>query len=349
MAVRTKVTISEVAEAVGVSAQTISRVLNDRPDVSPETRQRVWQVIGDLGYRPNAIARSLIRQRSRTLGVVAMGSEYYGPSRILVAVEKQIRELGYSLLLDLVHNVENKQVDHILNRLLSQQVEGILWAVPEIGPNREWLDDKRGRLPVPIVFLSMHAMEGFCVADIDNRKGGYLATQHLISLGCERIGLITGPLEWWGARARVDGWRDALAEAGLPARELQIYEGNWSASSGEAGIRHLWESFPEIEAVFASNDQMALGVLKAMHERHSRDSGWLAVIGFDNIPESAYFWPQLSTIDQPLVELGKKAVEELYSMISAEQSGKEPYSPRNILLEPALVVRDSTLKWSAWK
>src|SRR3990172_280797 len=141
MATRKRVTIRQVAREAGVSTQTISRVINNRPDVAPQTRLRVERVIARLGYRPSAIARSLIHQRSHTLGVVATGLDYYGPSRTLVGIEKQVRAQEYSLLLDLLHHPETEDVERILNRLLSLQVDGILWAVPEIGNNRAWLLD----------------------------------------------------------------------------------------------------------------------------------------------------------------------------------------------------------------
>lgn len=343
MVTRKRVTIRQVAREAGVSTQTISRVINNRPDVAPETRLRVERVIARLGYRPSAIARSLIHQRSYTLGVVATGLDYYGPSHTLIGIEKQVRAQGYSLLLDLLHHPETEDVERILNRLLTRQVDGILWAVPEIGNNRAWLHTTDLHLQVPVVFLSMDPRPDLALAVIDNRRGGRMATEHLIAQGCQHIGIITGPLDWWESRQRQLGWQDALQAAGLAAEERQIVEGNWSAASGERGIRVLLEQFPEIQAVFASNDQMALGVLQAAHSLGRHIPRDLAVVGFDNIPESAFFWPALTTVDQPLVELGCKAVEKLTELIDAETQGISPPPDQAVILQPELIVRDSSV------
>ncbi|HEX7974140.1 MAG TPA: LacI family DNA-binding transcriptional regulator, partial [Anaerolineales bacterium] len=176
MAAKNQVTINRVAQEARVSAQTVSRVINDRPDVAPETRQRVQAVIARLGYRPNALARSLIHQRSHSMGVVAIAGDYYGPSRTLIGIEQQIRDLGYSLLLDLLHHPETENVEQIINRLLSRQVDGILWTVPEIGNNRSWLWPAALHPDVPIIFLSMAPRENLAVISIDNKLGGCLAT-----------------------------------------------------------------------------------------------------------------------------------------------------------------------------
>jgi len=349
-------TIIEVAKAAGVSPQTVSRVINDHPDVAENTRSRVQRAIDQLNYRPNALARSLIHRRSQTIGVVAMASSYYGPSTILVGIEQMTRELGYSLLLDFMHHPERDDVEAIVNRLLSHQVDGILWAVPEIGTNRSWMNQKSLHLPIPAVFLSMQPGGRWPVVAVDNELGGRMAAKHLLGQGYRQMGIITGPLTWWEARSRLAGWKMAMDEAGLPVSAHHIVEGDWSVSSGEAGIRKLWNQFPHIEAIFAGNDQMALGVLQAAHRSGRKIPGDLAVIGFDNIPESAYFWPALTTVNQPLVEMGGQAVEELIQCINANQTGTREVLPRRkatatrpnntgvkaTLLPPTLIEREST-------
>ena len=344
MAAKNQVTILQVAQEAGVSTQTVSRVINDRPDVAPETRRRVKEAVARLGYRPNALARGLSQQRSHTIGVVAVAWEYYGPLRFLVGIEGQIRAMGYNLLLDLLHHPENENVEQILYRLLSNQVDGIIWAVPEIGNNRAWLNRAAMNLPVPAVYLSMGSRPDMIDISIDNREGGRIATAHLVSQGYEKIGLVTGPTDWWEARQRRLGWQEALQAVGLPAETNQVVEGNWSASSGRQGLLHLLEKFPEMEAVFASNDQMALGVLQAAHMHGLRVPEDLGVVGFDNIPESAFYWPALSTVNQPLLELGWTAVKQLSMLVEAFHRG-EPVEPCNpTLLAPELVVRASSIR-----
>src|SRR5215216_5831252 len=163
-----RATIKQVATEAGVSTQTVSRVLNSRPDVSPETRLRVQQVIERLAYRPSAVARSLIRKRTHTIGVVGSGLEYFGPSRTLAGIERQAADLGFSVLLTLIHEPETEDLRPVLADMMSRQVEGIIWAVPEIANNRTWISSI-GQPAVPIVFLTMEPRSGSTVVSLDNR------------------------------------------------------------------------------------------------------------------------------------------------------------------------------------
>jgi LacI family transcriptional regulator len=347
MVAKNQVTIIQVAREAGVSTQTVSRVLNERPDVSHQTRERVKEVILRLGYRPNALARSLIRQRSHTIGVVAGAWTYFGPMSFLIGIEKQIRAQGYNLLLDMLHHPEIENVDQILSRLLSLQVDGIIWAIPEIGNNRSWLGQGTPQLPVPSIFLSMHSRAGIPNVSIDNCQGGYLAVNHLVIEGYRRIGIITGPMDWWESRQRKKGWSMALQDAGLPAEDRQVVEGDWSAASGAKGLEKLLEQFPDIDAVFACNDQMALGALRTANSAGRKIPEQLGMVGFDNIPESAYYWPSLTTIEQPLLELGNTVVKELAKVIEGEENGETAGESSHILLSPKLIARESS--WRANK
>lgn len=347
MVTRKSVTITQVAQAAHVSAQTVSRVVNDRPDVAPETRSLVQQAIAQLGYRPNALARSLIHQRSHTLGVVVTGLDYFGPSQTLAGIERQIRLQGYSLLLDLSHHPETENVDHILNRLLSRQVDGIIWAISEIGNNRTWLERNTRQTVVPMIFLTMESRPGLSIISIDNYMGGYLAACHLLEQGYRRIGIILGPWSWWEVRQRKRGWQQALEEFGLPISQFQMAEGDWSAASGDKAFQELLEHFPQIDAVFVCNDQMALGAMQAAHLAGRQVPADLAVIGFDDTPESPYFRPPLTTIKQPLVDLGRRAVQELIKIIEAERQSNHLLQPETIALTPELIVRESSLPASA--
>ncbi len=341
VATRRRVTIRQVAEEAGVSTQTVSRVINDRPDVAPDTRQRVQKVIARLGYQPSYVARSLIQGRSCTFGVVGYGLDYYGPSCTLAGIEQEASQLGYRLLLSLVRQPETNRIDQLLGEMLSRHVDGLIWAVPEIGDNRAWLD-RVHEFPVPIVFLTMKPRPDRFIIAVDNYNGGLMATRHLIAQGCQTIGLITGPLDWWEARQRQAGWRDALASVGLSNEESLIAKGNWSAAGGEEGLRQLVARHPEIDGVFASNDQTALGVLRAARQLGRRVPGDLAIVGFDDIPEAAYFYPSLSTVRQDMIELGRRAVRMLGQAIETIQSGAVP-APETVLLQPELIVRESSV------
>jgi DNA-binding LacI/PurR family transcriptional regulator len=337
-----QVTISQVAKEAGVSSQTVSRVINNRQEITPETRQHVQEVIKRLGYQPNVIARSLIQRRSHTLGVVTSGLEYYGPSHILVGVEQGANQAGLSILLNLVHQPEIKDIGSIVNSLTSRQVEGIIWAVPEIGDNRSWFRENLPFLSIPVVFISTQPRENLNVVEIDNRHGAYLATRHLLEQGYRKIGHISGPLNWWAASERQCGWQDALTEAGINVSESQVVEGNWSAESGERGFHELLAKFPDVQAVFACNDQMALGLMQAARSLGKRIPEDLAVVGFDDIPESAFYYPPLTTIRQGLYELGHVAVQTFMKLRAGDQRDESISAALTVMLQPQLVLRKST-------
>jgi LacI family transcriptional regulator len=341
-AARKRVTIKQVAKAAGVSTQTISRVINDRPDVAPATRERVLGVIERLGYQPSHVARSLIQGRSFTLGVVGYGLEYFGPSCTLSGIEQEASKLGYTVLLNLIRQPETNNVELLLREMLSHYVDGIIWAVPEIGENRAWVKHQARGLSGPIVFLSMEPHPDHFVVAVDNHSGGLMATRHLITQGCQNIGLITGPLDWWEARQRKLGWQEALEGVGLSWNDSFVIEGNWLAISGEGGLSQLLTRHPEIDGVFASNDQMALGALRAARQLGRRVPEDLAIVGFDDVPDAAYYYPPLSTIRQDMVELGRRAVRELGQMLGASRNG-DSYAPRTVLLQPELIVRESSI------
>jgi LacI family transcriptional regulator len=340
--VRQKVTIRDVAAAAGVSHQTVSRVINNRPDVADETRRRVWLVIDELNYQPSAIARSLIQQRSYTLGVVTAGLKFVGPSRTLNGIIEQAEEMGYALLLKELPRLDTGEIQPLLNSLVARQVDGIIWAVPEIGTNRAWVEEQPPEPAAPLIFLTMRARPGLSSVSIDNYRGGQVATEHLLERGYQHIGHISGPLEWWEARQRMAGWKNALRQANCAVTDQHWTSGNWSAASGEQAIGPLLDAYPEMDALFVANDQMALGVLQVACRRGIRVPQDLAVVGFDGIPEAAYYWPPLTTVYQDLRELGCTAVRELSRAVEAGHDMGAPVSPVTLSLQPELIERASS-------
>ncbi len=338
------VTLRDVAEQAGVSIKTVSRVVNNQGEISEATRRRVQSAIKRLGYRPNILARSLVSRKSDTLAVVAWGLDYYGPSRTVVGVEQQSNELGYSLFLNLLPRPDDGNVAAVLDAMAARRVDGIIWAVPEVGNNREWIrPDWLKQLP-PTVFLSMQPKAGLFVVAVDNRLGAALVTQHLVDQGRHKIGIITGPLAWWEARERYEGWKETLTRAGLTPLPELVLEGDWSAMSGEQSLRQLLVQQPDIDAVFACNDQMALGALGAAHLLGRSVPQDLAVVGFDDTPESAHFWPPLTTVRQQLIDVGRIAVQLLHRLIQPGAPDGNHEAPRSIILTPQLVVRESSLQ-----
>ncbi len=335
-------TLRDVAELAGVSTKTVSRVVNHQDEISEATRKRVQAAIDQLDYRPNILARSLIHQRSHTLAVIAWGIDYFGPSRTVLGIEQEANELGYSLFLSLVSHPTDDH-EQILDTLISRRVEGIIWAIPEVGDNRNWVQTSHFEHLPPVVFLSMASRPGISVVSVDNRNGAKQAVQHLVEHGKRRIGIITGPMTWWRACERYIGWQEALAEAGLKASlPLEAKGDDWSAVAGERGMCTLLEQAPDIDSVFASSDQIALGAMGIAHLRGRRVPEELAFVGFDNIPEAAFFWPSLTTIYQHLVDVGRIAVKNLHEMIKARQLGGESLQPLSTVLKPELIVRASS-------
>ncbi len=337
-----KITIYEVAKEAGVSRQTVSRVLNDRPDVSTETRQRVKKIMERFGYQPSAIARSLSRQKSNIFGVVTAGLKYIGPSRTLSGITSKAEEMGYGLLLKELASFSANNVHPLLQWFQSHQVDGIIWAAPEIEDNRNWLDKLLPEINIPIIFLTMEKRDDVSIVSIDNTLGARMATTHLISLGRKHIGHIAGPLTWWEARQRKLGWETALSEAGRKPTEHMWAEGNWSSKSGISAFKELSEKFPQMDALFVANDQMALSVLRTALEQNIEIPGDLAVIGFDGIPESEFYCPSLSTIFQNQNELGGIAIQELVRLVEEKTTDNHVIRPKYITVQPEMIIRQSS-------
>lgn len=339
-----RATIKEVASVAGVSTQTVSRVINERPDVSPETRKRVQEVIKALSYQPSALARSLISQRSYTLGVVTAGLRHIGPSRTLSGITSAAEEAGYYLLLKELPRYGTEDISPIFQAFLSQHVDGIIWAVPEVGDNRKWVDHPPADVDVPLVFLTMESRSDLSIVSIDNYLGGRMAMSHLLEQGYRKIGHICGPLDWWEARQRMSAWKDTLNEAGLDASDRYCVEGNWSSASGALAIEKLCDQYPDMDALFVANDQMALGAIQFFIEKGIRIPEDVGIVGFDNIAESAFFSPALTTIQQDQNHVSKVAVAEVIKIIESGWQGLDPVDPTSIILPPTLVVRQSSLK-----
>lgn len=332
------ITVKHVAQRAGVSPGTVSNALTGKRPVSSKTRTRIFQAIEELGYKPNLLARSLVNRRSHTVAVVTSEVEHFGPSRILSGIDEQAEELGYSLLLTLMRDPAEADVEETITNLVARGVDGIIWAVHQVGNNRRWFTAERRKELPPIAFVTMEPKPGFAIVNTDNRAGAKMAVQHLIDAGRRVIGHITGPLDWWEAKERLCGWRDTLAEAGLEHSDELLEKGNWSAEGGEAGLRQLMERRPDMDGIFLGNDQMAIGALQAAHRLGYAIPSALALVGFDNIPESRYFWPPLTTVHQGLFEIGRVALQIIHDAIEGGGGSGE----QHITIQPELIVRESS-------
>jgi len=337
-----KTTIYDVAEKAGVSRQTVSRVLNNRQDVSDETRERVKNVMDELSYHPSAVAQSLSRQKSYIFGVVTAGLRFIGPSRTLSGITSKAEELGYGLLLKELASYNSNNVKPLLQWFKSHQVDGIIWAAPEIEDNRYWIKDMIPDLDIPVLFLTMEEQSQVTIVTTDNLNGAKKATEHLVQQGRKHIGHISGPMEWWEARQRKLGWETALKEAGIETTEQMWALGNWSPKSGRSAFLELLAKFPEMDGVFVGNDQMALGVLESLLEIGKKVPRDLSVVGFDGIADSEFYCPPLTTVYQNQDELGRVAVAELTSQVEQKLTKNIVVEPKYITIQPELIIRRSS-------
>jgi LacI family transcriptional regulator len=339
-----RITIKDIALAAGVSAQTVSRVVNQSPNVSPETRLLVESLIKEMDYQPNVLARSLVKQSSMTIGVLVSSLKYTGPHLFLTGAEQQASELGYTLILSLIDEPTPECQDCMVQTLLSHQVSGIVWMVPEFADNYSWWRQPEQKFlldRMPIVFMNSRPTPGFTVVAPDDRYGGYMAANHLLDQGYRNIGIVTGPQDGWESQQRRLGWQNALVEFGIIPTERQIAIGNWSSESGHLGLKQLLKQFPEMDAAYVSGDHMALGAYHAARELDVRIPEDLAVVGHDNWAETAFYTPPLTTINRQHIEVGKLAVRELHRKIQARQEGTV-IENGSILMQPHLIVRSST-------
>jgi DNA-binding LacI/PurR family transcriptional regulator len=322
--------MSDVAAVAGVSHQTVSRVLNDHPSVRPETRQRVLDAIATLGYRRNTAARALVTRRTGTIGVVTSGSALFGPTSTLIAVEVAARDAGLFVSVATVAQWTEAQVAAVLEHFMSQGVDGVV----VIAAHDDAVEAVRTfDEPVPIVMVGPKDLPGplHSVA-VDQYAGGRMAVRHLLDLGHRTVQHLAGPVDWLDARWRIEGWRDELAAAGVVAGDPII--GDWSAARGyDVGRELVTGDLPT--AVFAANDQLALGLLRAFAEAGVRVPGEVSVVGFDDVDGSAHFYPPLTTVRQEFGALGRRCMEVLLEAIAGgtTESG---------LIAPSVVVRASS-------
>ncbi|MFC8732366.1 LacI family DNA-binding transcriptional regulator [Luteimicrobium sp. NPDC057192] len=329
--------MADVAQVAGVSHQTVSRVLNDHPSVREETRARVLDAIAQLGYRRNSAARALVTRRTRTIGILTTGSALYGPTSTAVAIEEAARERGYFVSLASVRSFEHERLRDALDHFMSQAVEGIVVIAPQEDVAAAVESIETGLPVVMIAALDTEPVRsGTITVAVDHHLGAYRATQHLLDLGHETVVHLAGPVDWFDARQRERGWRDALEERGREVPE--VVRCDWSARSGYEAARRLGRRVRAGEgptAVFAANDQLALGVLRALWEQGVDVPGDVSVVGFDDIDGAAYFVPSLTTVSQPFVSLGRRCLQALTEAIEGAQVGR-------LLIEPMLVLRASS-------
>ena len=322
--------MADVARRAGVSQMTVSRVLNNHPGVRPATRAKVLAAVADLDYRPNTAARALVTGRTRVLGVVSVNTALFGPASMLVAIERAAREAGYFVSIVSLSSPDRRALGDAIAHLGSQAAEGIIVIAPyavttaalrHLPDNLPIVAVEGGKAPVPTVV-------------VDQYLGARRATRYLLSLGHPTVVHIAGPEDWHEARERERGWRETLATEGREAPP--VVRGDWSPQSGYEAALSL-APMPESSALFVGNDQMAVGVLRALHEAGVMVPDQVSVVGFDDVPEAAYFSPPLTTIRQNFAEVGRRSLGLLLQQVEGS-----PRPRTRVVIPPDLVVRDST-------
>jgi LacI family transcriptional regulator len=338
-----KITIEDVAKIAQVSPGTVSNALTGKRPVAEATRQRILDAIEKSGYEPDLMAQGLVNRYSRIISIVITDLRelgFYGYSSALTGIQRKATELGYTIMLNFVNEKTEKDIIASLNQIRARRVDGIIWAIHEIDGNRDWVKNIRTENYPPILFLHMHPDPELNVISIDNFLGAQLAVSHLADQGCRKIGIITGPLDWWESQARLTAWSSVLEKAGLSSDPSLIVEGDWLAESGQTGMKTLLGRHPNLDAVFVCNDSMALGALNTACELGISIPRDLLVVGYDDAPEAAYYWPPLTSVHQYLNQSGQAAIEELHHII---ESGKQGIpQPVQRIIKPDLVIRKSS-------
>ena len=331
MANKKRVTISDVAEEAGVSKQTVSRVINERPDVADHTRGRIKKVIERLGYYPDPIARSM-RGSTHTLGCITPNLSDYNFSSIVQAAQAEARNNGFFLLTGSAQS--EFDVLPLLNEIMNRRVDGLLVINPR--------DDDRYLhfLPlvergIPVVYIKNTPLdEKVSAVSLDDETGGYLATRHLIHLGHMKIATIQGLPNEECTKERLAGFRKAYREAGIQLDSQLLVNGDWSATSGNQAIKTLLTKGNDFTAVFAQNDRMAVGAIRALRESGLRVPQDVSVIGYDDIPLSSFFDPPMTTVRQPMEAFGR-----IGAQILIEALNNPGFQPRIVRLAPELIIR----------
>ncbi|WP_175470200.1 LacI family DNA-binding transcriptional regulator [Curtobacterium sp. MCBA15_001] len=323
--------MAEVAEAAGVSMQTVSRVARGFDNVSPDTRLRVQSAMADLGYRPNRAARALRSGRFRTIGVIMFTLASFGNMRTLEAIADAAGDADFTITLLPMASRTEEGVRSAFSRLHEQAVDGVVIIIES-----HVMDTAEVSLPVgvPVVVIDSTGTTDHPAIDTDQAEGARIATQHLLDLGHETVWHVAGPAMSYSAARRRAAWEQTLVTAGRTVPP--VFEGDWGSASGHrAGLSIAVR--PEVTAVFAANDQTALGILRACHELGRAVPASLSVVGFDDSPESDSFWPPLTTVHQSFDEIGRRAVTNLLAQIDGA-----PGAAATDLVPVRLVVRAST-------
>lgn len=333
-----RVSIKDIAKAARVSHSTVSRALSDSSLVNAETKARIHQLAHEMGYSPDAIARSLVTQQTRTVGVVVTTITDPFVAEVVQGVEDTAQEKGYSIILASSASEPERELTAV-EMLRAKRVDALIVTSSRVGAlYLEHLE----RIGVPVVLVNNHNKQSgrytFSVS-VDNQHGGYLATRHLVARGHRRIGYISGPAGRSDSAERQAGYRQALDEADIPVDPSLVIPGNGRLDGGEWAFNALVDLAERPTAVFCYNDMTAIGIISAARKAGLAAPDDLAVVGFDNIPMAARFCPPLTTVAQPQHDMGRRAMDMALALMT---TGDPNALLSNIVIEGELIVRETT-------
>ncbi|MGC8875341.1 MAG: LacI family DNA-binding transcriptional regulator [Chloroflexia bacterium] len=337
-------TLEQVAQLAGVSRSTVSRVINNHPNVRPEVRERVWKAIRECGYRPHAVARSLVTRRTGILGVVipesltTLFTDPFFP--LLLRGATEVCNLHKHQLMLLLFNDPAGEEEMYQRVLRNGYIDGVIVASATINDPLVGLMARDG---IPFVFVGRPLDPSIPSVDVDNLGGARTAVEHLLRLGHRRIATIAGPANMTSAQDRLEGYRQALEAHRIPVDESLIVHGDYTEDGGMLAMQRLLPASPT--AVFAASDIMAIGALKFLRQVNLRVPEDIALVGFDDIPAASAVEPRLTTVRQPIAQLGGLAVETLIGLL---QGPRARPSVQRIVLPTELVVRESCGALSAF-
>ncbi|QFG00656.1 LacI family transcriptional regulator [Psychrobacillus glaciei] len=330
-----KLTIKDIARVAGVSITTVSRVMNNKAEgMSKETRKKVLQVIEELNYQPNKLARGLVTKRSNMLGLIVPNISNPFFPELCRGAEDEANERNYSLIICNSDDQSQKE-ENYLRLLQEQQVDGILLSSKNrlSQTSRDQLES--GKIPY-VLFDRGEEASNHPGVFLDNEKGGYIAGKHLADLGHTKMACMTGPSEILNAQQRLSGFQRALTEASIDLPKSFILVGDFQMDVAYLIAKKFLQN-NLVTAIFASNDLMACGIYRAAHELGIQVPEQLSIVGFDDIPLVTALIPKLTTVKQGTYEMGRKAIELLINEI-------ETNSSEGVIFEPTLIVRESTKK-----
>ena len=322
--------IYDVARLAEVSHQTVSRVINDSPSLKAETRERVLTAMKELGYVPNAAARALVTAKSKIIGILITDFGYHGPAGMMHSMEMEALSAGYMAISVSVDPQSLESINRGVEHLRRMGIEGLVVITPQ---SDSVSVVEKNVTNIPVVYIDSPNQPKSLSASLDNIAGAMKATQHLIDLGHKNILHIAGPEAWFDAAPRIRGYETAMTQAGLTPR---IIKGDWNIETGYQIGKTLDLDKDGITAIFAANDNLALGFMHAFRERGIAIPERVSIVGFDDVPEAPYFAPPLTTLKPDLAALGKISMGLILDYLRGESV------ENSNVVEPELVVRAST-------